>query len=230
MAKLARHGAVAQLGERALAAVGQGFESPRLHSLIRHILFGLAVVAMVAGCGGEGGDADGQSVDVMFTRTDGSQARFPDTVRAWCGPYDEDNRDIEAVNVLAGEAPRDESPDAYWIVTAVRADIERDPVTTFPNSFVFSEPRGAGLFAYDGDDRGNELSSADEESKGTMRIELEGCEPGDTGARRVRRTSCSAASTPTCRRSRSRALSRRRLATRRISRKAHSRRGAHTTR
>ena len=133
---------------------------------------------MVAGCGGEGGDADGQSVDVMFTRTDGSQARFPDTVRAWCGPYDEDNRDIEAVNVMAGEVPRDDS-DAYWIVTAVRADIERDPVTTFPNSFVFSEPRGAGLFAYDVDDRGNELSSADEESKGTMRIELEGCEPGD---------------------------------------------------
>ncbi len=62
----------------------------------------------------------------------------------------------------------------------MQADIERDPVTTFPNSFVFSEPRGAGLFAYDGDDRGNELSSADEESKGTMRTELEGCEPGDT--------------------------------------------------
>ena len=74
-------------------------------------------------------------------------------MRAWCGPYDEDNRDIEAVNVLAGEPPRDKSPDAYWIVTAVRADIERDPVTMFPDSFVFSEPRGAGLFAYDADHR-----------------------------------------------------------------------------
>ena len=136
-------------------------------------------MAFATGCGG-GGDADAQSVDVTFTRADGTQATFPDTVRAWCGPYDEDNRDIEAVNVRAGELPRDQSPVAYWIVTAVRADIERDPVTNFPNSFVFSEPRGAGLFAYDADDRGNELSSADEESKGTMRIELDGCEPGDT--------------------------------------------------
>jgi hypothetical protein len=138
------------------------------------------VVAFATGCGGEGGDGGNQAVDVKFTRTDGSLAPFPRAVRAWCGPYDEDNRDIEAVNVLAGEAPRDGSPDAYWIVTAVRGDVERDPVTTFPNSFVLSEPRGAGLFAYDGDDRGNELSSADEESKGTMRIELEGCDPGDT--------------------------------------------------
>jgi hypothetical protein len=136
------------------------------------------VVALASGCGGGGGDGGSQSVDVKFTRTDGSVATFPQAVQAWCGPYDEDNRDIEAVNVLAGEFPRDDS-DAYWIVTAVRADVERDPVTTFPNSFVFSEPRGAGLFAYDVDDRGNELSSADEESKGTMRIELEGCEPGD---------------------------------------------------
>ena len=138
------------------------------------------MVALASGCSGGGGDDARQSVDVKFTRTDGSLATFPDTVRAWCGPYDEDNRDIEAVNVLAGEPPRDKSPDAYWIVTAVRADIERDPATTFPDSFVFSEPRGAGLFAYDVDDRENELSSADEESRGTIRVELAGCEPGDT--------------------------------------------------
>ena len=138
------------------------------------------MVALAAGCGGGGGDGGSQSVDVEFTRTDGSVATFPQTVRAWCGPYDDDNPDIEAVHVLAGELPRDESPTAYWIVTAVRADVERDPVTTLPNSFVFTEPRGAASFAYDVEDRGNELSSADEESKGTMRVELDGCEPGDT--------------------------------------------------
>jgi hypothetical protein len=60
----------------------------------------------------------------------------------------------------------------------VRADVERDPVTTLPNSFVYTEARRASLFALD--DTGNELSSADEESKGRIRVELEGCEPGDT--------------------------------------------------
>jgi hypothetical protein len=135
----------------------------------------VAAAAAAGGCGGDGT----QTVDVDFTRADGSLATFPQTVRAWCGPYDEDNSDTDAVHILAAELPY-ESPAAYWIVSAVRADIERKPVTTFPDSFVFSEPRGAGLFALDADDRGNELSSADEESEGTMRVELEGCEPGDT--------------------------------------------------
>jgi hypothetical protein len=136
-------------------------------------------VAFATGCGG-GGDADGQSVDVTFARTDGSLATFPETVRAWCGPYDDESPDTEAVHVLAGTLPRSESPDAYWIVNAVPADVERDHVTTLPNSFVSPEPQGAALFAYDVEDRENELSSADEESRGTIRVELAGCEPGET--------------------------------------------------
>jgi hypothetical protein len=99
-------------------------------------------------------------------------------VRAWCAPFDDDNSHRHAVHILAGELPHEESPPAYWILRAVQADVERNPVTTLPNSFVFTEARGASFFALD--DTGNELSSADEDSEGTMRIELEGCEPGDT--------------------------------------------------
>ena len=136
-------------------------------------------MAFATGCAG-GGDAESQSVDVVFTRADGSVATFPETVRAWCGPYNDESPDTEAVHVQAGEFTRDATPDAYWIVNAVRADVERDPVTTLPNSFVSTEPQGAGFFAYDVEDRENELSSADEESRGTIRVELDGCEPGDT--------------------------------------------------
>ena len=132
----------------------------------------------LAGCGGGGGDSR-QSADVTFTRTDGSQPTFPQKVRAWCGPYDDESPETEAVHVMAGERRRDE-PTALWILSAVRADIERNPVTNLPNSFVSTEPQGAGLFAYDAEDRENELSSAEEEAKGTIRVELEGCEPGDT--------------------------------------------------
>lgn len=115
---------------------------------------------------------------VEFTRANGSVPKFPTTLRAWCGPFDDDNEDVEAVHVFAGELPRDESSGSYWIVDAVRADIERD--TTLPNDFVYTEPEGASLFAFDVEDRENELSSATEESSGTIRVESEGCEPGDS--------------------------------------------------
>ena len=66
------------------------------------------------------------------------------------------------------------------MVTAVHADVEREPVTTLPNDFVYTGQKGAGMFALDAEDRKNELSSAEEESEGAIRIELEGCDPGDT--------------------------------------------------
>ena len=128
---------------------------------------------VVGGCGGDGG----QSVDVEFTRTDGSILTFPQTVRAWCGPYDDENRNTEAVHVLAGELPRGESPAAFFMVRAVRADVHA--VTTLPNDFVYTEPEGADLFALDAERRNNELSSATEESKGAIQVELDGCDPGD---------------------------------------------------
>jgi hypothetical protein len=131
--------------------------------------------ALGASCGGDARE----SVDVTFTRTDGSVASFPMTVRAWCGPFDGDNTDVEGVHVLAGDLPRDESPGSYWIVDAVRADIARDPATSLPNDFVYTEPQGAFMFAFDADRRENELSSAEEESSGTIRVESAGCEAGD---------------------------------------------------
>ena len=62
----------------------------------------------------------------------------------------------------------------------VRADVERDPVTTLPSNFVYTEPRGTALFALDSDDRENELSSASERSGGAIRVEPDGCDQGDT--------------------------------------------------
>ena len=130
----------------------------------------------LAGCGGGGGS----QADVEFTRANGSVADMPTALRAWCGPFDEDNADDDGVHVLARAQPRGDSPGPYWIVDAVRADIERDPVTTLPNSFDYTEPRGAALFVFDQQDRQNELSSADEESSGTISVEHEGCDAGET--------------------------------------------------
>jgi hypothetical protein len=153
--------------------------------MIRLRLAAVVVVMVAAGCGGEVGGEDGEqreSVDIRFTREDGSSANFPQDVRAWCGPFDEDNADVEGVHVLAGVLPPEQgSAEPFWFVRAVRADIERDPETRLPNDFVYTEPRGAAFFALDAaEHRHNELSSASERSAGAFVVELSGCERGDT--------------------------------------------------
>jgi hypothetical protein len=137
----------------------------------RPAVVGVLASFALAGCGA----ASSQS-DVEFTRADGSIADFSDEVRAWCGSFDEDNESVEAVHVLAGEPP----PGSYWRLDAVREDIARDPETTLPNSFTYTEPRRAFVFAFDAENRENEVSSAEEESSGTIRVESEGCERGDS--------------------------------------------------
>ena len=132
-------------------------------------------MGVTAGCGGDRPVAK-PSVDLTIIRADGTTVAVPPTVRAWCGPYDEDNASVDAVRVMAGKRGEHEP---FWELAAVRADVERDPVTPLPNSFVFTEPRGAALFAVDNVPRGNELSSAEEESSGAIRVELDGCERGD---------------------------------------------------
>jgi hypothetical protein len=145
---------------------------------LRLILPALVATAAVAGgCGHNEGLRAGASVDLTITRADGTAVASPNPLHAWCGPFDEDNADTEAVHVMAGKLDPHSS---FWQMDAVRADVERDPVTTLPNSFVFTEPRRASLFAYDNKPRGNELSSAEEESSGTIRVDLAGCDVGGT--------------------------------------------------
>jgi hypothetical protein len=145
----------------------------------------LAAVVLVAGiaggCGGSGQSGGEAAADIAFLRADGSAASFPGTLRAWCAPFDEDNPDVESVHVLAGEQPRTEPTDPYWTLSAVRADLAQSPTTTLPHDFTYTEPRGAALFVLDDvEHHSNELSSAAEESTGTIRVDVSGCEPGDT--------------------------------------------------
>lgn len=78
---------------------------------------------------------------------------------------------VRAIHVVAG----DRRSGSFWFLSAVLADVTRPTTVTLPNSFTFSEPRGALLFAVD---RGeNELSSAVEEATGRIVIERGGCRP-----------------------------------------------------
>jgi hypothetical protein len=137
----------------------------------------LAAVAVASGCGGGTGSEGG---DLEFTREDGTTAQLPETLRAWCEPFHEDAPDVEAVHVLAGDL-RGEPAEPFWRLIAVRADAEREFTTTLPNNFVVTAPRGAALFVLDDAEHSyNELSSATEESIGTIDVELGGCEAGDS--------------------------------------------------
>jgi hypothetical protein len=136
----------------------------------------LTVSAIATSCGGAGESE--QAGGVTVTREDGSVVEFPEAVRAWCGPFDDEM--VDAVHVHVGSWPV-EVGSSFWRLEAVRDDLGE--ATTLPNDTVSNlekAPVGASLFVYDADQGQNELSSADSESSGTIRVELDGCEPGGT--------------------------------------------------
>jgi hypothetical protein len=103
--------------------------------------------------------------ELTMTRPDASVVAFPQKVRVWCGRWDGDVPE-RALHVLVG------GRHGRWELRAVIADVRRDPVVEWPNSFVFDEPVGADLFAAQG---GNELSSAEEEARGRIVVDRVRC-------------------------------------------------------
>jgi hypothetical protein len=76
---------------------------------------------------------------------------------------------------------------SYWSLSTVLRDARPGRVLRFPVGFVYTRPRKAQLFVYDAKTR-NELSSEDEDSRGTVVFSKVGCKPGQTVAFRVRGT------------------------------------------
>jgi len=95
---------------------------------------------------------------IVLTRADGTPIAIEPTIRVWCGPWASDVRK-PSIHVLAG------SRGAVWTMSAVVADVRRRPVVRFPHNFIWDKPTGAQVFA---GDRGNEASSAEEESTGRI--------------------------------------------------------------
>ena len=102
---------------------------------------------------------------LTFTRPDGTVVAFSRDVRVWCGPW-ESGVPVRSIHVQVGGRK------GGWRLSAVIADVRRHPVVRMPHSFVFDKPTGALLFAFEG---GNELSSQEEESRGTIRFKRARC-------------------------------------------------------
>jgi hypothetical protein len=107
---------------------------------------------------------------LVFAQLDGTPVPFRPDVRVRCGRWAPHVR-VPSIHVdvggrRGGTAPR-------WELHAVAADVKRRPVVRLPNAFVFDRPEGALLFAVD--DRGNELNSDTEESRGRIRFTRVSC-------------------------------------------------------
>jgi hypothetical protein len=130
-------------------------------------LIALALALLLAGCGGDEDDGAASDADanvLEVTRNDGSRVEFSGTVRAWC----EDGR----VFVLGGRFPKEdeEHPPAFWYLSAAEGQ-ETIELPAENLLFVFDPPVGSS---------GNELSSNEEESSGSVTFRESGCEQGDT--------------------------------------------------
>jgi hypothetical protein len=99
---------------------------------------------------------------LVFSRSDGSLVEYPFDVRVWCGPW-ERNVPVRTLHVRIGWS----RPMSRWSLSAVVGDVRRRPVVRLPRSFLWNEPKGALLFATDGQ---NEVSSAEEEASGRIRF------------------------------------------------------------
>jgi hypothetical protein len=105
--------------------------------------------------------------ELVFTRSDGSRVDYPFDVRVRCGRWAPDVP-VRALHVRMGWS----RPRSRWSLSAVVRDVRRRPVVRLPRSFVWNEPKGALLFATDGQ---NEVSSAEEEASGRIRFDRVRC-------------------------------------------------------
>jgi hypothetical protein len=111
---------------------------------------------------------------LSFFRADGSRIAFNNPARIWCGPW----TDIVKTRSLHVATLPGKRAEAWWEVKAVIAAVRRQPRVGFPVNFVWNRPTGAQVFAADDRGNGNEASTEQEDSSGSMRFEDASCQRG----------------------------------------------------
>jgi hypothetical protein len=103
--------------------------------------------------------------NIVFEREDGSIVTFDTSTFIWCGPWEAGTIPIETIHIMSGVNQLGQIPKSAWMLKAVIGDVVTGKEISFPNSFVWDQPRGAELFVYD---QPNELSTHEEESSGSL--------------------------------------------------------------
>jgi hypothetical protein len=132
---------------------------------------GFLVLVLTTGLAADGATNN----SLRFVRSDGTRIVFGPLIRVRCGRWAPDNR-TPTLHVVVGGPARAAPPRSFWLLQAVVADVQRRRVVRLPREVVSDRPSGALLFVYDrrGD---NELSSAEEVSRGRIVFRLARCRP-----------------------------------------------------
>ena len=111
---------------------------------------------------------------LVFTRANQSTIAFANgsQLRVWCGPWDAGTVQTPAVHVVYSGTG---AGNPGWAMTAVVADVVIGTPLTFPNTFVFDQPRRADFFV---NDPPNELSSGLTASSGSITFQQLSCAAG----------------------------------------------------
>ena len=145
--------------------------SARLTRGIVLVAVAAAVLAVPTAVTPRAGARDGAVNTLAFTRADGTRIVFPARTRVWCGRWSSEVR-VRALHVLVG-VRRPGAP--FWSLDVVLRDFRPGRTIRFPHDFVWNRPTGAVLFVLD---PSNELSSAEENSRGYVVLRRASCKPG----------------------------------------------------
>ena len=134
----------------------------------------LGAVLLCSSCGDSPTKPEGVEDSLVFTRANQSRISFPSGAQlfVWCGPWDEGDAPLTPSLQILFAAP---VVSASWHLQAVISDVTIGNPLTFPNLFVFNQPKGVDIFVLDPP---NELSTSTDESSGSITFQKLNCGTG----------------------------------------------------
>lgn len=109
--------------------------------------------------------------NIVFTRANQSRITFASGAKlyVWCAAWEPGLINTPSIHVAYGGPA---ATDPFWQLSAVVADVKIDQPISFPNTFVFDQPKNADLFL---SDPTNELSTQAGGSSGAISFQRLTC-------------------------------------------------------
>lgn len=136
------------------------------------VLLALACAAPLAGC--EKLPTEPFRNELVFERADGSRIQFAGRPQVWCGAWEEGTVGTQTLHIRLGSSPSGPG----WQLRAVIPEVQTGRPLTFPNEFIWNDPRGVDLFVLD---EPNELSTQATDSSGSITFERLDCSSSTGG-------------------------------------------------
>lgn len=143
----------------------------------------LALLAPALGAFGCGSDdptspaSETVENNLVFERPDGGIVQFTGDVLVWCGPWEGEEVPAQALHILVGSLSRGDRSAGFWWLRAVVEDVAGGTARSFPNSFVWNEPKDVEVFIVDPP---NELTTSLDGSSGAITFSEVQCTEGGT--------------------------------------------------